>query len=274
MLAALCGLRRGEICGLRWGAVDLTRRQLSITQSAEQNQGGGSLQATEDRSGRTVALPATMVEELRQHRLRQAEELLRLGVRQDGDTLVCTRQDARRCAPTPSRSIGPGWSATLSFPASGFTTCATPTRPICWPLAFTPRSPASGLGHSKVAITLDLYSHVIPGMQGDAAKRVDDALQAEGLRSEIGLQSGSKPPPSACAPAFRTFSLFARHTYHLISIDWRRRRDSNPRYGFRPYNGLANRRLQPLGHVSRAECLENKGFVVNDNQSSIQIDPA
>jgi hypothetical protein len=39
---------------------------------------------------------------------------------------------------------------------------------------------------------------------------------------------------------------------------WRRRRDSNPGYGFRPYNGLANRRLQPLGHVSvsqsRMEC--------------------
>ena len=32
--------------------------------------------------------------------------------------------------------------------------------------------------------------------------------------------------------------------------DWRRGRDSNPRYGFRPYNGLANRRLQPLGHLS------------------------
>ena len=31
---------------------------------------------------------------------------------------------------------------------------------------------------------------------------------------------------------------------------WRRGRDSNPRYGFRPYNGLANRRLQPLGHLS------------------------
>ena len=35
---------------------------------------------------------------------------------------------------------------------------------------------------------------------------------------------------------------------------WRRRRDSNPRYAFTAYNGLANRRLQPLGHVSsRAE---------------------
>jgi hypothetical protein len=31
---------------------------------------------------------------------------------------------------------------------------------------------------------------------------------------------------------------------------WRRRRDSNPRYALRAYNGLANRRLQPLGHVS------------------------
>jgi hypothetical protein len=34
---------------------------------------------------------------------------------------------------------------------------------------------------------------------------------------------------------------------------WRRRRDSNPGYAFRAYNGLANRRLQPLGHVSVCE---------------------
>jgi TolA-binding protein len=31
---------------------------------------------------------------------------------------------------------------------------------------------------------------------------------------------------------------------------WRREGDSNPRYGFWPYNGLANHRLQPLGHLS------------------------
>ena len=35
-----------------------------------------------------------------------------------------------------------------------------------------------------------------------------------------------------------------------FSDTWRRRRDSNPRYALRAYNGLANRRLQPLGHVS------------------------
>src|SRR3954462_2140286 len=31
---------------------------------------------------------------------------------------------------------------------------------------------------------------------------------------------------------------------------WRRRRDSNPRYGNTPYGGLANRWFQPLTHVS------------------------
>src|SRR6266566_2389399 len=42
----------------------------------------------------------------------------------------------------------------------------------------------------------------------------------------------------------------SRRHVKLELNSWRRRRDSNPRYGFRPYNGLANRRLQPLGHVS------------------------
>jgi integrase len=34
------------------------------------------------------------------------------------------------------------------------------------------------LGHSSIAITMDTYSHVLPGMGADAAKRVGDALQA------------------------------------------------------------------------------------------------
>jgi hypothetical protein len=38
----------------------------------------------------------------------------------------------------------------------------------------------------------------------------------------------------------------------MISRSWRRRWDSNPRYAFTAYNGLANRRLQPLGHPSAA----------------------
>ena len=41
-----------------------------------------------------------------------------------------------------------------------------------------PKVASERLGHSKVGITLDLYSHVMPGMQEDAAARVDAALRA------------------------------------------------------------------------------------------------
>ena len=34
------------------------------------------------------------------------------------------------------------------------------------------------LGHSNISITLDRYSHVLPGMQEDAVAKVNAALQA------------------------------------------------------------------------------------------------
>jgi integrase-like protein len=41
-----------------------------------------------------------------------------------------------------------------------------------------PKVASERLGHSKVEITLDLYSHILPGMQAEAAAAVDKAVQA------------------------------------------------------------------------------------------------
>ncbi|TIS60761.1 MAG: integrase [Mesorhizobium sp.] len=41
-----------------------------------------------------------------------------------------------------------------------------------------PKVASERLGHSTIGITLDLYSHVVPRMQADAAEQVDAALQA------------------------------------------------------------------------------------------------
>ena len=39
----------------------------------------------------------------------------------------------------------------------------------------------------------------------------------------------------------------------LLILIWRRGGDSNPRYSFRPYDGLANRCFRPLSHLSGDE---------------------
>ena len=47
-----------------------------------------------------------------------------------------------------------------------------------WASGIHPKIASERLGHSKIGITLDLYSHVMPGMQEDAVAKLDAALRA------------------------------------------------------------------------------------------------
>jgi integrase len=40
-----------------------------------------------------------------------------------------------------------------------------------------PKIAQERLGHSSVGVTIDLYSHVLPGMQAEAVSRIDAAMQ-------------------------------------------------------------------------------------------------
>ena len=48
----------------------------------------------------------------------------------------------------------------------------------CYPQVCIQRSPRSGLGHSSISTTLDLYSHVSQTMQEDAAVKLDTAFRS------------------------------------------------------------------------------------------------
>ena len=100
VLAVLCGLRRGEIAALRWRNVDLTRSQLAVVESAEQTEAGVRYKEPKSGRARTVALSASVVEELNAHRLRQAETMLRLGVRITNDSFIAAHDDGTPMQPT------------------------------------------------------------------------------------------------------------------------------------------------------------------------------
>jgi integrase len=176
VLAAFCGLRRGEIAALRWHHVDLNRAQLSVIDSAEQTKAGVRYKAPKSGKGRTVALPAVMVSELRAHRLQQAQELLQLGVRLTDDTFVCARKDGK---PQQPQSITHAWAdflASIKLPRIRFHDLRHSHATLMLRANVHPKIVSERLGHSKVAITLDTYSHVIPGMQEEAAAAIDAAF--------------------------------------------------------------------------------------------------
>jgi integrase len=178
LLAVLCGLRRGEIAALRWGQVDLNAGSIAIVQSAEQT--GTTVRYKEPKTGRarTVALSPMMVEELRAHRLRQAEELLRLGIKVTDETFVCAREDG---LPLQPQTLTHEWKrliAKTGLPRIRFHDLRHAHATHMLSAGVHPKIASERLGHSKVGITLDLYSHVLPGMQEDAVAKVDAAMQA------------------------------------------------------------------------------------------------
>src|SRR5262249_46937029 len=68
-------------------------QQARAVPSAEQTKSAVRYKEPKTGRARTVALSPMLVEELRAHRLRQAEELLRLGIKVTDETFVCARED-------------------------------------------------------------------------------------------------------------------------------------------------------------------------------------
>jgi integrase len=178
LLAALCGLRRGEIAALRWGQVDLNAGSLAVVQSAEQTKTTVRYKEPKTGRARTVALSTMTVEELRAHRLRQAEELLQLGIRVTDETFVVARADGLPLQPDTLTQEWKRLVAKTGLPRIRFHDLRHSHATHLLASGVHPKIASERLGHSKVGITMDLYSHVLPGMQEDAVAKVDAAMQA------------------------------------------------------------------------------------------------
>jgi integrase len=178
LLGVMCGLRRGEAAALKWRDVDLEAARLHIVASAEQTkQGGVRLKPPKSGRSRVVAIPPLVVEELRQHRLKQAEELLRLGVRQSDDTYVCLQPNYQPWAPRNLSSAFIKFIKSTGLPRVRLHDLRHSHATHLLVANVHPKIVQERLGHANIATTMDLYTHVMPGMQDEAASRVDAALR-------------------------------------------------------------------------------------------------
>lgn len=125
-----------------------------------------------------MALSSTVLEELKRHRLAQAEEQLKLGIRPDDLSFVVAQIDGRPLKPV---SLTHEWTRMLaktSLPRIRFHDLRHSHATQLLAAGVHPKIASERLGHSTIGITLDLYSHVMPGMQANAAEQVDAAIKA------------------------------------------------------------------------------------------------
>src|SRR5499433_491857 len=178
LLGVLCGLRRGEIAALRWKSVDLEAGQLRVVASIEQTKAGCREKETKSGRDRVVALPAMLVAELRRHRAEQAQELLQLGIRLSDESFVVAQADGSPLQPNSLTHAFTDFLEAQGLQRVRLHDLRDSHATHLLAAGIHPKVASERLGHSKVGITLDLYSHVLPGMQEDAAAKVDAALRA------------------------------------------------------------------------------------------------
>ena len=155
-------------------------------QSLEQTKNGLRFKDTKTSKVRAIVLPAYAVEELRRLKRQQAEELLKLGIRQTGETLVCCRADGE---PLQPRSLTHQFAilrnSMKGLPRLRFHDTRHTHATQLLADGVHPKVAQERLGHSTITTTIDLYSHVTDTMQADAAAGLDAAYQTAKTRAKI-----------------------------------------------------------------------------------------
>lgn len=183
-VALSSGMRPGEYLGLEWDSVDWSAGAVVVRQAVKRPAGQepfiGPPKTTASR--RTIPLPQEVMEGLRDHRISQNEQRLKLGDRWNSKLNLVF--------PGPDGGI---WNylhfrdhafkktilrADLPYGKGGFTpyslrhTCAT----LLLLEGENPKIVSERLGHASISETLDTYSHVLPTMQRGASDKLARVL--------------------------------------------------------------------------------------------------
>lgn len=207
LAAVLTGMRQGELLGLRWRDLDLTLGVASVQQTFYRLNGKAILAENRqifkapktEKARRSVDLPAALMEELRA--LREEQKTLRreFGPQYQGHDLVFCQSDGK---PLHAHNIVRGdfrrvlglRSLRADLIARGVAEDVLPKplprirfhdlRHSHATLLFAqgehPKVVQERLGHSTVSMTLDIYSHSVPGMQRRAADNLERRLFRQG----------------------------------------------------------------------------------------------
>jgi integrase len=179
VLALSTGMRQGEILALRWSDLDLDRGMAKVSATLQPTAEGLRRSNPKTRTSRRgVQLPVVAIDALRRHRVRQTEERLKVGPEWEQLELVFTTAMGRPIAAASLLRVSfYPLLARAGLPHIRFHDLRHTAATLLLEQGVHPKIVSEMLGHSTIAITLDLYSHVTPTMQEQAAAAMDAVLR-------------------------------------------------------------------------------------------------
>ncbi|WP_416729339.1 tyrosine-type recombinase/integrase [Fictibacillus sp. JL2B1089] len=178
IIAIFTGMRRGEILGLKWQDIDFDLKKIYVTRSlAFTSEKGLFLKDVKtSKSRRQISLSPYIIDVLRQHQVKQNNFKEKLGEDYTDNDLVFTSlngnfKDPRNLLREFSRLTKKADLIKISFHDLRHTHAT-----LLLKNGENPKVVSERLGHSRVGITLDLYSHVTDDIQEEAALRLEESF--------------------------------------------------------------------------------------------------
>ncbi|MCM8710489.1 site-specific integrase [Clostridium sp. SYSU_GA19001] len=173
LLAITCGMRRGEILGLLWEDVDLEKGIIRVKHNLTKIGKETKLVTPKtDMSVRTIALLPTAISELKHYK--ENRKIIKLN--DDEPDYVCCWGDGSYLKPDYVTHTFRKLLIKCELPLIRFHDLRHTHATLLLMQGVNPKIVSERLGHSKIDMTLDTYSHVLPIMQEEAALKLEKAL--------------------------------------------------------------------------------------------------
>lgn len=183
-MAVVTGMRRGELLALRWSNIDLERRTLLVLHTVDYIERQYVETEPKTTAGkRLIDLPSFLVEMLKQHRVKLLERQLKQGEAWSDLDLVFPGFHGRYFNPSYLLELFGKVLREAGIPHMHFHDLRHSAATILLSMGVNMKVVQALLGHSDIAITLGLYSHLLPSMQREIVEKWDDVFGHEGENS-------------------------------------------------------------------------------------------
>ncbi|MEK3757848.1 tyrosine-type recombinase/integrase [Paenibacillus sp. FSL P4-0338] len=173
LLAATCGLRRGEAIALRWEDVDFTKGTIKVAQSYVRGEKGHAFQEPKTKAGiRTIALPQMTIDALKHQKVLQAKDKLAAGVKYTDHGLVSQTKNGLPINPYYFEARWLDMLRKSGVKCIRFHDLRHTHASLLLLQNVHPKIVSERMGHSSVGITLDRYSHTY-GVDYKAAQEIN-----------------------------------------------------------------------------------------------------
>ncbi|MCJ2470902.1 tyrosine-type recombinase/integrase [Enterococcus faecium] len=170
------GMRVGEVCGLTWDDVDFSNGTITVEKQMVKNDGAwvyGTPKTSS--SNRTIFIGQTLLAILKKHKKQQLENRMKYGKLYIDSNAVCTKEDGELVTPSVvkwnTRRISNALSLSFNFHSLRHTHAT-----LLLENGAKMKEISERLGHSRISITMDTYSHVTDKMRNETVDIMENRL--------------------------------------------------------------------------------------------------